>query len=198
MTARILTFLGLFMMLTGCFNDKPVAVAKIGHAGSMSGPHFITDMWVSDVYGGGANFAYGAVQGCCKSASIGIGVPSAIKGEWQQGWRVDFKSKERWRAKWRDEWGAFYETPKNYRIDDVIDSELARQKIETMNHYYKNHKALPVMKVLVDGSKVMVLYAYSCTPEINDDCTVRANSDPNGWVKIAPGHTHKNSTVVVL
>jgi hypothetical protein len=155
-------------------------------------------MWVSDIYGGNTSFSYGSVQGCCASASIGIGVPSAIKGEWRQGWRVDFKSKERWRTKWKEKWGPFYETPKDYRIDAVIDSELAKQKIDTMNRYYKNHKANPVMQVLVDGPKVMVLYAYGCTPEINDDCTVRENADPNGWVQISPGRTHKNSTVVVL
>lgn len=52
-------------LLNGCFESKPVSVASIGNAGSLGGPHFIRDMWVSDIYGGGANFAYGSVQGCC-------------------------------------------------------------------------------------------------------------------------------------
>ncbi|WP_114785570.1 hypothetical protein [Vibrio tetraodonis] len=199
MIVRTLPIIFLSLLLTGCFKEKPVAVAKIGNAGSLTGPHGINDMWVSDIYGGGANFAYGAVQGCCASASIGIGVPNAIKGEWRQGWRVDFKSKERWRAKWNDDWGSFYEIPHWYRIDDVIDSELAKQKIQTMTNYYKNHKAIPVMQVLVDGPKIMVLYKYSCnSSRPQNDCTVRDNADPNGWVKPTPFSKLGYSTSVVL
>lgn len=83
-------------------------------------------------------------------------------------------------------------------IEDVIDCELAKEKIETMNRYYKNHHANPVMKLLVNNDRVLLLYAYGCTPEINDDCTVREGADPNGWVQVAPYSKHKNSTVVVL
>ena len=186
-------------LLNGCFDSKPVSVASIGNAGSLGSPHFIGDMWVSDIYGGGASFAYGSVQGCCKSSSVGIGIPSAIKGQWENGVGGG-SSREKWKKRWQPEWGNFdenYDT-KWYRIDDVIDSDLAKEKIETMNHYYKNHHANPVMKLLVNDNRVLLLYAYGCTPEINDDCTVREGADPNGWVKVAPYSKHKNSTVVVL
>ncbi|WP_341664684.1 hypothetical protein [Vibrio sp.] len=196
MIVRTLPIIFLSLLLTGCFSEKPVAVAKIGHAGSLSGPHGIKDMWVSDIYGGGANFAYGAVQGCCASASIGIGVPNAIKGEWRQGWRVDFKSKERWRAKWNDDWGPFYEIPHWYRIDDVIDSELANQKIEAMNSYYKNHSVPPIMKLMVDGPKVMLLYSVLCISDSSDDCTVNEEADPNGLLVPAPNR-HSDSVAMV-
>ena len=185
-------------MLSGCFSEKPVAVAKIGQAGSLTGPHGIISMWVSDIYGGGAGFGYGAVQGCCASASIGIGVPSAIKGEWRQGWRVDFKSKERWRTKWKEEWGPFYETPKDYRIDAVIDSELAKQKIDTMNRYYKNHSVPPIMKVLVDGPKVMLLYSILCVSDTTDDCTVNEGADPNGLLSPAPNRRSDSVAMVAV
>ena len=85
MKYRFLIAVSTCFLLNGCFESKPVSVASIGNAGSLGGPHFIRDMWVSDIYGGGANFAYGSVQGCCASASIGIGIPSAIKGEWENG-----------------------------------------------------------------------------------------------------------------
>lgn len=186
-------------LLNGCFESKPVSVASIGNAGSLGGPHFIRDMWVSDIYGGGANFAYGSVQGCCASASIGIGIPSAIRGEWENGVGGG-SSREKWQKRWKPEWGNFDESydTKWFRIDDVIDTELAKQKIETMNHYYKNHHANPVMKLLVNNDRILLLYAYGCTPEINDDCTVKEGADPNEWVQVAPYSTHKNSTVVVL
>ncbi|MEF1257068.1 hypothetical protein [Vibrio sp. M260112] len=199
MKYRFLIAVSMCFLLNGCFESKPVSVASIGNAGSLGGPHFIRDMWVSDIYGGGANFAYGSVQGCCKSASIGIGIPSAIKGEWENSFGSSYW-KEEWKKRWESKWGDYdkdYGT-RWYRIDDVIDSELAKQKIETMNHYYKNHHANPVMKLLVNNDRVLLLYAYSCTPEINDDCTVRQGADPNGWVQVAPYSTHKNSTVVVL
>ncbi|HBC0002006.1 TPA: hypothetical protein KDX83_004233 [Vibrio parahaemolyticus] len=199
MKYRFLVAIGVCFLLNGCFESKPVSVASIGNAGTLGSPHFIRDMWVSDIYGGGANFGYGAVQGCCASSSIGIGIPSAIKGEWENNFGSDYWKKE-WKKRWKPEWGDYdknYGT-RWYRIDDVIDSDIAKQKIETMNHYYKNHHANPVMKLLVDGERILLLYAYACTPEINDDCTVREGADPNGWVQIAPYSKHKNSTVVVL
>ncbi|AUW03850.1 hypothetical protein [Vibrio campbellii] len=199
MKYRFLIAVSMCFLLNGCFESKPVSVASIGNAGSLGGPHFIRDMWVSDIYGGGANFAYGSVQGCCASASIGIGIPSAIKGEWENGVGGG-SSREKWQKRWKPEWGNFdenYDT-KWFRIDDVIDSELAKKKIETMNHYYKNHHANPIMKLLVNNDRVLLLYAYGCTPEINDDCTIREGADPNGWVQVAPYSKHKNSTVVVL
>lgn len=199
MKFKFLIAVSMCLLLNGCFESKPDSVASIGNAGSLGGPHFIRDMWVSDVYGGGANFAYGSVQGCCASAEIGIGIPSAIKGEWENGVGGG-SSREKWQKRWKPEWGNFdenYDT-KWFRIDDVIDSELAKKKIKTMNHYYKNHHANPVMKLLVNNDRVLLLYAYGCTPEINDDCTVREGADPNGWVQVSPYSTHKNSTVVVL
>lgn len=168
-------------LLNGCFESKPVSVASIGNAGSLGGPHFIRDMWVSDIYGGGANFAYGSVQGCCASAGIGIGIPSAIKGEWENGVGGG-SSREKWQKRWKPEWGDFdenYDT-KWFRIDDVIDTELARQKIETINHYYPNFKTNGVMQVIVNKEQVLLLYKYSCNPNRkHNDCTIRENADPN-------------------
>ena len=187
-------------LLNGCFESKPVSVASIGNAGSLGSPHFIGDMWVSDIYGGGASFAYGSVQGCCASSSIGIGIPSAIKGQWENGVGGG-SSREKWKKRWQPEWGNFdenYDT-KWYRIDDVIDSDLAKKKIETMNHYYPNFKTNGVMQVLVNKEQVLLLYKYSCNPNReHNDCTIRENADPNGWVKTAPYSKTGNTKVVIL
>ena len=200
MKYRFLIVVSMCFLLNGCFESKPVLVASIGNAGSLGGPHFIRDMWVSDIYGGGANFAYGSVQGCCASAGIGIGIPSAIKGEWENG-AGGGSSREKWQKRWKPEWGNFdenYDT-KWFRIDDVIDTELARQKIETINHYYPNFKTNGVMQVLVNKEQVLLLYKYSCNPNRkHNDCTIRENADPNGWVQSAPYSKTGNTKVVVL
>ncbi|MET2897704.1 hypothetical protein ABXV22_05185 [Vibrio rotiferianus] len=199
MKYKFLIAVSMCFLLNGCFESKPVSVASIGNAGSLGGPHFIRDMWVSDIYGGGANFAYGSVQGCCASASIGIGIPSAIKGEWENGVGGG-SSREKWQKRWKPEWGNFdenYDT-KWFRIDDVIDSELAKQKILTMNHYYKNHRVDPVMKLLVNDDKVMLLYSILCVKSANDDCTVNEGADPNGWIVPSPNRHPKSVAVVTV
>ncbi|MDK9790031.1 hypothetical protein [Vibrio sp. D431a] len=198
MKCKALTVLGLTVLMTGCGKESaPKTVASIGQAGSLGGYYGISRMVVGDINGGGAGFGYGSVSGCCASASIGIGVPSSIEGEWRSGWTSD-KSKEEWREKWEPRRGEFPESPTWYRIKSTIDSEQAEKKILTMNRYYKNHTANPVMRVLVDGDKVMLFYGLSCTPELNDDCTVRENADPNGWVITSPNSKHKGATVVKL
>lgn len=200
MMVKRLTIIGLLVLLAGCLSEKPVSVSKISQSGSLGGPQFIRDMWITDIYGGVGNFAYGGVQGCCASASVGMGVPTAIEGSWESGWGSGYWAEE-WKRRWKPEWGNYDDVydKKWYRIDGEIDSELAKQKIDTMNNYYKNHKAHPVMQVLVDGPKVMLLYKYSCnSSRPQNDCTVRDNADPNGWVKPAPYSKLNYSTSVVL
>lgn len=188
------------LAITGCTEPPlPTKVASIGQSGSIGGHYGISKMFVGDINGGGAGFGYGAVSGCCASSSIAIGVPSTISGEWRSGWPEGYeKNKESWRKQWEDSWGEFPEEARWYRIVDKVDSELAKQKIRTMNNYYKNHTGNSVMRVLVNEDKVMLLYAFSCTPELNDDCTVRENADPNGWVTTSPHSKHKGATAVVL
>ncbi len=110
-------------------------------------------------------------------------------------------SRKKWQKRWKPEWGNFdenYDT-KWYRIDDVIDSDLAKQKIETINRYYSNFKANGVMQVLVNKEQVLLLYKYSCNPNRkHNDCTIRENADPNGWVQTAPYSKTGNIKVVIL
>ncbi|WP_114787853.1 hypothetical protein [Vibrio tetraodonis] len=200
MMVKRLTIIGLLVLLAGCLSEKPVSVSKISQSGSLGAPQFIRDMWITDIYGGVGNFAYGGVQGCCASASVGMGVPTAIEGSWESGWGGGYWAEE-WKRRWKPEWGNYDDVydKKWYRIDGEIDSELAKQKIDTMNRYYKNHKANPVMQVLVDGPKVILLYRYICNSERpQNDCTVRDNADPNGWVKPAPYSKYGNIMSVVL
>ncbi|HHX8676738.1 TPA: hypothetical protein ACVO4P_001799 [Vibrio alginolyticus] len=192
--------LGLSFALTGCLEQPlPKKVASIGQSGSIGGHYGVSKMYVGDINGGGANFGYGAVSGCCASSAIAIGVPSSISGEWRSGWPEGYeKNKEHWRKQWVESWGEFPDKATWYRLDDEVDSELAKKKILTMNSYYKNHTGNSVMRVLVDGNEVTLLYSLSCTPELNDDCTVREGSDPNGWVIISPHSKHQGATAVVL
>ena len=188
------------LVITGCTEPPlPKKVSTIGQSGSIGGHYGISKMIVGDINGGGADFGYGAVNGCCASSSIAIGVPSTISGTWRSGWPEGYeKNKEHWRKEWKESWGEFPEEPRWYRIEDKVDSELAKQKIRTMNNYYKNHTGNSVMRVLVNEDKVALLYGLSCTPAFHEDCTVRENADPNGWVTISPNSKHKGSTVVVL
>ncbi|WP_199438672.1 hypothetical protein [Vibrio owensii] len=192
--------LGLSLALTGCLEQTlPKKVASIGQSGSIGGHYGVSKMLVGDINGGGADFGYGAVSGCCASSTIAIGVPSSISGEWRSGWPEGYeKNKEHWRKQWVESWGEFPEKATWYRLDDEVDSELAKKKILTMNRYYKNHSGNSVMRVLVNEDEVTLLYSLSCTPELNDDCTVREDADPNGWVTTSPHSKHKGATAVIL
>ena len=199
MMVKRLTIIGLLVLLAGCLSEKPVSVSKISQSGSLGGPQFIRDMWVTDIYGGVGNFAYGGVQGCCASASVGMGVPTAIEGSWESGWGGGYWAEE-WKRRWKPEWGNYDDVydKKWYRIDGEIDSELAKQKIDTMNRYYKNHSVPPIMKVLVDGPKVMLLYSILCVSDTTDDCTVNEGADPNGLLSPAPNRRSDSVAMVAV
>ncbi|NAW65317.1 hypothetical protein CAG72_08815 [Photobacterium halotolerans] len=136
-------------------------------------------MYIKDTRGSGASFAYGAVSGYSgASADIGsIGIPKHIDGYWAK-YHAD-----------EDELINFY------RISSPIDSNLAKQKIETLRNYYRSHKTLNTrIRVVVDSERVRVLYSMNCY-SYRMDCTPRKNADPNGWVVRSPDDT---TEVVVL
>jgi len=177
---NIFSFVLLSSLLTGCYPSKPElppVVATIGTGGSLDGAYSLRLMQVRDTRGGGSGFGYGAVNGYPgASATIGIGVPISIEGEWAK------KSTD------RSEYTGYY------RISAQIDAELARQKIETLQNYYQNFQYDDgVMRVVVEGPRVRLFYATSCYPH-RMDCTPKENADPNGWVVSSPVGTN----VVVL
>ncbi|MEI8592774.1 hypothetical protein [Photobacterium sp. Hal280] len=171
----------LFMfcsLLTGC-SISLTPVTSIGTAGSTTGYHSIKLMYIKDTQGGGASFAHGAVNSYSgASADIGsIGIPEHIDGYWAK-YHAD-----------GDELIAFY------RISTSIDSNLAKQKIEALRNYYRNHRALNTrIRVVVDSERVRILYSMNCY-SYRMDCTPRENADPNGWVIRSPDNT---TEVVVL
>ncbi|NAW65316.1 hypothetical protein [Photobacterium halotolerans] len=162
--------------LLGCsFSNSATTVARTGTAGSTSGAHIIKMMQVTDIQGGGASFAYGAISGYAgASADIGhIGIPSKIKGYWSKGWDT-------------------YE--KFYHLSATIDSNLAKQKIEALRNYYKNHKTFnTTMQLVVDGPRVRLYYTMNCF-SYRMDCSPKENADPNGWVI----HQSNDATQLVL
>ncbi len=63
-----------------------------------------------------------------------------------------------------------------------------------MNDYYQEFSTeWPVMQVVVDEDKIMLLYTLSCYSKI-DNCTANNDTDPNGWVVKSP----ENLTDVVV
>ncbi|UIP29991.1 hypothetical protein [Photobacterium sp. TLY01] len=168
----------IYSLFVGCSN-KPASIASIGTAGSTTGYHSIKLMYIEDTQDGGASFAHGAVSSYSgASADIGsIGIPKHIDGYWAK-YHAD-----------EDELIAFY------RISTLIDSNLAKQKIETLRNYCKNHRTLNTrIRVVVDSERVRVLYSMNCY-SYRMDCTPRNNADPNGWVVRSPDNT---TEVVVL
>ncbi|KKC99050.1 hypothetical protein [Photobacterium halotolerans] len=164
--------------VSGCSFSRET-VARVGTAGSTTGYHSIKLMYIEDTQDGGASFAHGAVSSYSgASADIGsIGIPKHIDGYWAK-YHAD-----------EDELIAFY------RISTLIDSNLAKQKIETLRNYYKNHRTLNTrIRVVVDSERVRVLYSMNCY-SYRMDCTPKENADPNGWVVRSPDNT---TEVVVL
>ena len=146
---------------------KHESVAQIGNAGSIGGPYGILGMYIKSVGGGATGFGYGAVDGYPgKSSDIGsMGIPEHIEGYWNKGW---------------NDYEMFY------YISAPIDSELARKKIHTLQHYYTHYQtAWGSMQVVVEKERVRVLYTLACSPSLND-CRHRDNADPNGWVVKSP------------
>jgi len=162
-------------MLTGC-EEKPFYVASIGNAGSLDGPYYLVSISVSDVLGGGGGFGYGAVNGYPgASADIGrMGVPKHIEGFWVKGWNKE---------------------EAYYRISADIDSELAEQKIRTLQNYYQHFKgSIGRMQVVVQEERIQVIYTQGCYA-YRMDCTPKEDSDPKNWVVRSPSDT---TDVVVL
>lgn len=149
------------------FLEKYPTVATIGNSGGVDNNDFYgVDAYVKDTRGGGANLGYGAVNGYPgASASIGIGVPKHINAEWA------IESQDR--AKYD-----YY-----YRINADIDSELAKKKIETLQHYYKNFgDSLAAMQVTVDKEKIYVFFTLNCYGVFQQDCTPNDKADPHGYI----------------
>ncbi|PYF80449.1 hypothetical protein DFP75_10690 [Marinomonas alcarazii] len=172
---KLFTILITVFMLTGC-EEKPFYVASIGNAGSLDGPYYLVSISVSDVLGGGGGFGYGAVNGYPgKSADIGrMGVPKHIEGFWVKGWNKE---------------------EAYYRISADIDSELAEKKIRTLRNYYQEYKRdMGVMQVEVEEERIRIFYTLKCFSRV-DNCSVKENADPNGWVVYSPNNT---THVVVL
>lgn len=168
----------LTLTTTACADQSKQLYARIGNAGSISGNYGIRDVVVYTKGGGWVNFGFGGVNGYPgKSADIGrAGIPTQISGSWRKG---------------RSEKG---EQLIYYRIDEPIDATLAEKKIRAMNDYYQEFStAWPVMQVVVDENKIMLLYTLSCYSVI-DNCTPKDKSDPNGWVVKSP----ENLTDVVV
>ncbi|WP_421847300.1 hypothetical protein [Marinomonas sp.] len=175
---KLLLILAILLMLTGC-EEKPFYVASIGNGGSLDGPYVLGPISVADVLGGGGGFGYGAVNGYPgKSADIGrMGVPKHIEGYW---------AKQNPNARG---YVAFY------RISVDIDSELAEKKIRTLRNYYQEYKRdMGVMQVEVEEERIRIFYTLKCFSRV-DNCSVKENADPNGWVVYSPNNT---THVVVL
>ena len=178
MNKWIVTLIATLLLLAGC-EKKPFYVASIGNAGSLDGPYILGPISVTDVLGGGGGFGYGAVNGYPgKSSSIGrMGVPKHIEGYW---------AKQNPNARG---YVAFY------RISADIDSELAEQKIRTLQNYYQNFKSTKGrMQVVVQESRIQVIYTQGCYA-YRMDCTKKEGSDPKHWVVRSPTDT---TEVVVL
>lgn len=213
MKRKIIT--GLTLLLSACSIAQPDIVATSGGAGTMSGPHWISKMLISDVRGKGSSIIAGAVQGCCARSRIDLSVPNGIEGEWERGyyteqqrkdlslpdnfWQGHLKTKERWRSKWKDEWGDFYETKTYYHIKDTIDSDLAAKKIEAMDNYFNEDElGRGAMEVYVDGKRVVLAYVKLCNPKRGYDCSIKENADPHGWVVPPPWSKTGKGTAVIL
>ncbi|MCG2838000.1 hypothetical protein L6J37_14270 [Photobacterium sp. WH77] len=164
-------------LFTGC-SITSASNASIGNAGSTTGYHSIRVMNVKDTTGANAGFGYGALSSYPgKSADIGsIGIPMYVDGYWAK-YNAD-----------KDGFAAFY------RISKTIDSNLAKQKIETLRNYYKNHKTFNTsMHLIVDGPRVRLYYTMNCF-SYRMDCSPKENADPNGWVI----HQSNDATQLVL
>lgn len=206
---------GLTLLLSACSLAEPQIVATSGGAGTMSGPHWVSKMLITDIRGKGSGIIAGAVQGCCARSSIKLSVPNGIEGEWERGyfteqqrkdlslpdrfWEGHLKTKERWRSKWKDEWGDFYETKEYYHIKDTIDSDVAAKKIDTILNYFENyHPEKGSMEVLVDGKRVVLNFVVRCYEPSGVDCTIKEGADPNGWVqkKSVEGKGHRVNVIL--
>ena len=166
---RIISALGLSLSLLSCSHDSG-SIAKIGNAGSTSGPYSIRNMTITDTGGGMAGFGYGAVWGYPgASADIGgIGIPAHIEGYWS---REEIKK--------NGKRGAIVE---EYHISAPIDSELAAKKVHTMRNYYQNYQRdKGIIQVVVEHERVQVFFTLACH-EPYDNCKPIENVDSNQWV----------------
>ncbi|WP_394211003.1 hypothetical protein [Enterovibrio calviensis] len=176
-----LLLLGSLISLSACSEYKTTnrAIAGLANAGSLDGPYVLSSIRVTDSSGGGSGFGFGAVSSFPgASADIGgIGIPAYIEGYW---------SKEDPNTKGFSDY---------FHISSPIDSELARQKVETLENYYEDfgrHSA--AVQFVVDGPRAMLLLSLKCYTS-SKECTPRENADPNNWVVKDPkGYTD----VVVL
>ena len=172
---RIISALGLSLSLLSCSHDSG-SIARMGNAGSISGPYWVGPITITDTGGVMAGFGYGAVWGYPgASADIGgIGIPAHIEGYWS---REEIKK--------NGKRGAIVE---EYHISAPIDSELAAKKVHTMRNYYQNYQRdKGGIIVTVDHERVRVFYSLFCYSS-SSDCTPKPNADPNGWIIESPSH----------
>ncbi|WP_197076275.1 hypothetical protein [Grimontia sp. AD028] len=163
---KYLLVLPLFIIFWGC-SDEQRLTAKLNSAGSLDGPYSLPTIRVTDVSGGGSGFGFGAVSSFPGATADlgGIGIPSHIEGYWAKKGAPEAKVHARF-----------------FHIASPVDSELARQKIETLDAYYENFKSpYSLMQFVVDGERAMLLYSLGCYSKVAD-CTPKINADPNGWV----------------
>ena len=74
---RIISALGLSLSLLSCSHDSG-SIAKIGNAGSISGPYWVGPITITDTGGGMAGFGYGAVWGYPGKVRISVGLASPL------------------------------------------------------------------------------------------------------------------------
>ncbi|MCL1038047.1 hypothetical protein L2750_12895 [Shewanella submarina] len=164
-----LTTVLALISFTGCADNKLLR-AKSGNAGSTDGPYGIKEMVVSDMSGGFSDFSYGAVSsypGAYATIS-GLGIPTHVKGHWS-------KNPE-----------STTDSPVYYRIDSVIDSTLAFEKMKALNNAYENFEPSSAsVQVVVDKAHLRIFYTFSCFNSY-DDCSKKEGSDPNGWIVRSP------------
>ncbi|PMN95100.1 hypothetical protein [Enterovibrio norvegicus] len=163
---------------SGCSDDS-VPRAKFGNAGSIDGGYDIREMLITDTSGGFSDFAYGYTSSYPgASASIsGLGIPNHVSGHWSKQPENELRP-------------AGY-----YKLDSVIDSKIAEQKIETLkNAYVSFEKDYATVQIVVNKSNLQVLYTFKCFT-VREDCSKKAGSDPNGWIVKSP---NGSTDVVVL
>lgn len=167
-TTLIILFISL-ISLFACSEEtnQNRVVASISTAGSLDGPYSLPTIRVTDVSGGSSGFGFGAISSFPGATADlgGTGIPSHIEGYWAKKGAPEAKVHTRF-----------------FHISSPVDSELARQKIETLDTYYENFKnPYSLMQFVVDGERAMLLYSLGCYSK-TADCTPKTNADPNGWV----------------
>ncbi|MEZ8082732.1 hypothetical protein [Enterovibrio norvegicus] len=178
---HITLFLSLFgLHISGCSEEiNSVPNAKFGNAGSLDGRYSIRDVLITDTSGASSNLGYGSVSSYpgASAGMSGLGIPAHVSGYWSKPSDTSPSP-------------VAY-----YHLDSKIDSELAKQKIETLKAAYTKFNDKPgTLQVVVDKNNMQVLYTFKCF-DVYDDCEKKEEADPNGWIQPSPDG---NTDVVVL